>query len=222
MIQTVVRVPEAGFYTFGFNSDDGFLTTLGNDKLDTIKLGEFNGGRGAATTSYSVYFESPGDYAMQSLWYEGGGDANLEWFTIEPDMALLNDTANGGLQTFAVLPNVSATISHVSPAPDSQNVDPMAGIELVIEDGSGSVDTSTIQVRIDDVLVSANTQKSEGRTTVQVAGPQTMRVSGQVVPAQVIYSSGGNSAKLLGIGKLRTMSHLEKVKHPGLRRGTWF
>ena len=45
MIETVVRVPDAGFYTFGFNSDDGFLTTAGNDKADAVKLGEFSGGR---------------------------------------------------------------------------------------------------------------------------------------------------------------------------------
>ena len=41
MIETVVRVPDAGFYT-GFNSDDGFLTTAGNDKADAVKLGEFS------------------------------------------------------------------------------------------------------------------------------------------------------------------------------------
>ena len=109
MIETVVRVPDAGFYTFGFNSDDGFLTTAGNDKADAVKLGEFSGGRGASTTPFTVYFESAGDYAMQSLWYEGGGGANLEWFTIEPNKALLNDTANGGLKTFATKPECSCT-----------------------------------------------------------------------------------------------------------------
>ena len=48
----------------------------------------------------------PVTIAMRSIWYEGGGGANLEWFTISPNKALLNDTANGGLATFAVKPEL--------------------------------------------------------------------------------------------------------------------
>ena len=115
-IHTVVRVPKAGLYTFGFNSDDGFKTTAGNDAADSVYLGGFNGGRGASTTAFTVLFEAAGDYPMRSIWHEGGGGANLEWFTISPNKALLNDTGNGGLATFAVKPELATSVTAVSPA----------------------------------------------------------------------------------------------------------
>ena len=190
MIETVVRVPDAGFYTFGFNSDDGFLTTAGNDKADAVKLGEFSGGRGASTTPFTVYFESAGDYAMQSLWYEGGGGANLEWFTIEPNKALLNDTANGGLKTFATKPSVPALVTSVSPSADASGVSPQADISAVIEDADGTVDAGSVSLSIDGVDSGASASKSGGVTTITAAN-SSMWSPGQVVSATLTYSAGG-------------------------------
>ena len=90
-IHTVVRAPKAGLYTFGFNSDDGFKTIAGNDAADSVYLGGFNGGRAASTTSFRVLFPKARDYPLRSIWYQGGGVANLEWLTITPNKALLND-----------------------------------------------------------------------------------------------------------------------------------
>ena len=98
------------------------MTTAGNDKADAVKLGGIQWRSEPSTTPFTVYFESAGDYAMQSLWYEGGGGANLEWFTIEPNKALLNDTANGGLKTFATKPSVPALVTSVSPSADATGV----------------------------------------------------------------------------------------------------
>jgi len=192
MIETVVRVPDAGFYTFGFNSDDGFLTTAGNDKADAVKLGEFSGGRGASTTPFTVYFESAGDYAMQSLWYEGGGGANLEWFTIEPNKALLNDTANGGLKTFATKPSVPALVTSVSPSADATGINPQADISAVIEDADGTVDAGSVSLSIDGVDSGASASKSGGVTTITAAN-SGMWSPGQVVSATLTYSAGGSS-----------------------------
>ncbi len=192
MIETVVRVPDAGFYTFGFNSDDGFLTTAGNDKADAVKLGEFSGGRGASTTPFTVYFEAAGDYAMQSLWYEGGGGANLEWFTIEPNKALLNDTANGGLKTFATKPSVPALVTSVSPSADASGVSPQASISAVIEDADGTVNAGSVSLSIDGVDSGASASKSGGVTTITAAN-SGMWSPGQVVTATLTYSAGGSS-----------------------------
>ena len=190
MIETVVRIPDAGFYTFGFNSDDGFLTTAGNDKADAVKLGEFSGGRGASTTPFTVYFESAGDYAMQSLWYEGGGGANLEWFTIEPNKALLNDTANGGLKTFATKPSVPALVTSVSPSSDATGINPQADISAVIEDADGTVNAGSVTLAIDGVDSGAKASKSGGVTTITAAN-SGMWAAGQEVSATLTYSAGG-------------------------------
>jgi len=190
MIDTVVRIPEAGFYTFGFNSDDGFLTTIGNDQADAVKLGEFNGGRGASTTPYKVYFEAAGDYPMQSLWYEGGGGANLEWFTIEPNKALLNDTDNGGLRTFAVKPTLATTVTAVSPAGGS-NPFPSDDISVTIQDGSASVDAGSVSLTVNGQAVDASVNKSGGVTAVDLDRGGAMWGSGEEVTVGLSYTAGG-------------------------------
>ncbi len=55
-------------------------------------------GSWASTTFGTVLFEEAGFYKMRSLWYEGGGGANLEWWTADVDnnpIALLNDDGAG-------------------------------------------------------------------------------------------------------------------------------
>ena len=84
-IQTVARIPEAGFYTFGFNSDDGFLTTVGNDLCFPGSRRRIQ--RWSCCQHYRIQLLTSKQrviIAMQSLWYEGGGGASLEWFTIYP------------------------------------------------------------------------------------------------------------------------------------------
>ena len=56
-----------------------------------------------------------GDHPLRSIWYQGGGGASLEWFTITPNKALLNDTGNGGLATFAES-EPATSVTSVSPA----------------------------------------------------------------------------------------------------------
>ena len=141
------------------------MTTAGNDKADAVKLGEFSGGRGASTTPFTVYFESAGDYAMQSQWYEGGGGATLEWFTIRPNKALLNDTANGGLKTFATKPSVPALVTSVSPSADASG-QPSGSISAVIEDADGTVNAGSVSLSIDGVDSGASASKSGGVTTI--------------------------------------------------------
>jgi hypothetical protein len=190
-IQTVARIPEAGFYTFGFNSDDGFQTTFGNDKASEIIVGGFSGGRGASTTEYQVYFEAAGDYAVQSLWYEGGGGANFEWFTISPNKALLNDTANGGIQTFATLPNVPARITSVTPGNGSTGVVPNTNVTVTIEDAAASVDAGSVSLTLSDGST-GTASKSGGVTTVTVDRGGAVLGAGEVVDAELKFTAGGN------------------------------
>lgn len=112
-ILTLLEFPKAGLYTMGVNSDDGFrLSTAGVDPrppADAIVLGEFDGGRSAADTIFSFYAESAGVFAFRLLWENSGGEANLEWFTVQPDgkKVLVNDPATAGAlkaYQFQVLP----------------------------------------------------------------------------------------------------------------------
>jgi len=65
-------------------------------------LGVFDGGRGAADTEFQFAVPNPGVWFFRLLWYEGGGGANVEWFTIDDNgtRALVNGPNNTGFQAF--------------------------------------------------------------------------------------------------------------------------
>ncbi len=196
-MNTVVRIPTAGMYVFGFNSDDGFKTTAGNDAADSVYLGGFNGGRGASTTSFNVVFEAPGDYAMRSIWYEGGGGANLEWFTISPNKALLNDSSSGGLVTFATMPALSAKVTGVTPSSGATGVSPQSDISVTIEDATAQVDSSSVNISLDGVAAEAAVSKSGGVTTAVIDRSSAgLWAPGQQVTATLSYKAGNNTREV--------------------------
>ncbi|MFT4548537.1 MAG: hypothetical protein ACI8XO_001900 [Verrucomicrobiales bacterium] len=94
----------AGFITMGVNSDDGFRAESGSitDPQNRVLLGEFDGPRGASDTTFLINVIEAGTYPLRAVWENGGGGANIEIFTVKEDgtKVLLNDTANGGLQTY--------------------------------------------------------------------------------------------------------------------------
>ncbi len=148
-ILTVIEIPEAGLYNFAFNSDDGFKTTAGavGDAAEAIQLGIFNGGRGANTTFYNVVFEEAGFYKLRSIWYEGGGGANLEWWLADQDgnpLGLLND-GDGGLRTFRDIPEDPAAVNAFSPVDGAGEIAVSgAQISVTVTNGSTSVDTGSV------------------------------------------------------------------------------
>jgi hypothetical protein len=103
-ILTFVDLP-AGLIHMGVNSDDNFATYAGPIGGITNLLGTFDasGGRGSADTIFAFAVQQAGTYAFRTVWENGGGGSNIEWFTVKPDGtdALLNDTAHGGFKTYA-------------------------------------------------------------------------------------------------------------------------
>jgi hypothetical protein len=104
-----VEFPTAGLYQMGVNSDDGFRVTVvtnegDNSLLDpnALELGVFNGGRGAADSLFTFAVQEPGVYPLRLIWYEGGGGANVEWFTVNEDnsLALINGEQPGALKAY--------------------------------------------------------------------------------------------------------------------------
>ncbi|HTH48130.1 MAG TPA: PA domain-containing protein, partial [Candidatus Limnocylindria bacterium] len=94
----------------------GVSVTIGGDT--TLRLGDFNGGRGAdAGTLFSFVVPTPGVYPLRNVTFQGGGGGNVEWFSVAADgtKILLNDTATAGaIKTYqavttVALPTVSVT-----------------------------------------------------------------------------------------------------------------
>lgn len=83
------------------NANAGLRLRIGKDT--NFQLGEFNGnGRGATDTLFWFYVPEAGVYPFRCFYMQGGGGANVEWFTVLADgtKVLLNDTATGALKTF--------------------------------------------------------------------------------------------------------------------------
>jgi hypothetical protein len=98
-----VDIPAAGAWTFGVNSDDGFILRMGNggESFET----SYDGPRGAADTLERFYFSEAGVYQLELGFFENGGGSSLELFAAQGEFwdfasggfQLVGDTANGGL-----------------------------------------------------------------------------------------------------------------------------
>ena len=107
-----IRIPRAGVWTFGVNSDDGFrLTVDGQTFTNPVNGDVANGslafftGRGASDTLGQINFAQAGDYDIQLINWEGGGGAAVEVFAAEGAQATFNHNFNliGRQQTDTVV-----------------------------------------------------------------------------------------------------------------------
>src|SRR5262245_58463306 len=74
-------------------SGDVIVTINPFDK--TGNLGDADIGRGATTTPYTMYVPAAGAYPLRTMFWQGGGGANCEWFSIaNGNNVLLNNTTN--------------------------------------------------------------------------------------------------------------------------------
>lgn len=174
-ILTFIELP-AGVHTMIVNSDDGFRTTAGNvrDIFQAQLGGQFVGGRGAADTLFDIVVETAGVYPFRTIWYEGGGGANIEWKTVKSDAtrALVNDVDNGGFKAYRATtsPNLTA-ITRVSPAINNAETAPGANIEVIIEEGNTTVDVGTVQLSLNGSPVNATVTKNGTLVTVSYDPP---------------------------------------------------
>lgn len=78
----------------------------------TESLGFADVGRGATDTIYNIVAPAPGIYPLRTMWWQGNGGGNCEWFSMKNGVrTLLNDTNNpAGLRTWYGL--------SITPAPE--------------------------------------------------------------------------------------------------------
>jgi hypothetical protein len=76
----------AGYVKLGVNSDDGFRVYVStNYDTNAIVLGDYNAGGGSSDVPFSFTVEKAGLYPIRLVWFEGGGGANLEFFSYGPN-----------------------------------------------------------------------------------------------------------------------------------------
>ncbi|HTG45752.1 MAG TPA: hypothetical protein VK633_14620, partial [Verrucomicrobiae bacterium] len=199
-IITYLDLP-AGAMTMGVNSDDGFRTTAGNpnplDVFGSILLGEFDAGRGAADTIFTFVVQEAGVYAFRTIWEEGGGGANIEWFTINTNgtKVLINDAANGGVKAYrAQVGGTRPYVKSVTPSLAPRQVNQQSStVTLLIADGSTTVDEASIALKIDGQPVTV-TKTRQGSIVNATYTPATLQIPDQIHTAELTFKdSAGNS-----------------------------
>ena len=141
---TFLEFEEPGYFQMGFNSDDGFKVTTGPNfrAPDAPIAGEFEGGRGAATTPFSILIPEAGLYPFRFIWYEGGGGANLEWWHIGSggERILINSDHPEAIKAWRpdnpldILPPVLPT----SPLAGDSGIAPNGALVFQIADGGAA------------------------------------------------------------------------------------
>lgn len=165
-VLTWLELP-AGEITMGVNSDDGFRLTIGGgspvDKIGSTIVGQYEGGRGAADSIFTFRVSQAGLYAARLIWYNGGSDSRVEWFSVKQDgtKVLINDTANSGIKAYyGVTGATSAFITEVSPISGATGVAPNATITARIQEGARSIDPATVSMTVDGQPVTATATKT--------------------------------------------------------------
>jgi hypothetical protein len=91
----------------------------------TPYLGSFDGGRGATDSTFAFNVSQAGLYPMRLVWFEGGGGANLEWFSVTPDGSKIpvNDrTVAGSLKAYRTRTFVPLAEPEVAAARDAADI----------------------------------------------------------------------------------------------------
>lgn len=200
-ITTYLHFPEAGVYELIFNSDDGFRTTAYGgvgDVLAATIVGQADLGRGAADTVSTVYVPQAGYYPMRTVWFEGGGGANLEWsgrqvLPTATTRQLLNSAAADSIKAYRSRTGRGpAVVSFTHPFRTSGNPY-LSTMSLIakIEDGDTAVDQASIRMLLNGAAVPATPSKSGTTTTVQYVPAAPLPVGNHELKVQ--FTAGGQT-----------------------------
>lgn len=163
---------EPGFYRMGVNSDDGFVVSSSLNPRDAlaIGLGLYDGGRGAADSLFDFAVEEAGFYPFTLHWWEGGGGANVEWFTIDiatDELTLINDADNTqAVKAFRSGPPLPPYAESATPNPGQEEVATDANIEIILKDTDREIQVDTVKLSLNGEALNADVSKSGDTTTV--------------------------------------------------------
>ncbi len=183
-----------GTITLGCNSDDGFRWSMGGaapkDKFG-VKVGEFNGGRGASDTTFKIVTTKAGLYATRIVWENGGGGSNCELFSVAADgtKTLLNDTANGGIKAYRAVKGSAPTFaSIVTPGNGATGVDFQTALHVALV-GANVKNDSSLVMKLDGAVVAA-TKSATGGVTDVFFQPSGNFAAGSAHSAELDYNDG--------------------------------
>lgn len=180
-----------GCHVLGVNSDDGFTVRSGHGIGGTL-LGQFDGGRGAADTTFRVYVAQDGVYPIRLSWWEGGGGANVEFFSVDATgkRHLVNDRTDPLAIKAYSAGRTAGFLASTSPYPGYTGAEPRPVISATFRNDLTSVDSGSIKLIVDGATVAATPTTANGRTTVSFT-PSTAYKFNTPHTARVEYTING-------------------------------
>jgi hypothetical protein len=156
----------AGIVTMVVASDDGFRTSVGNPAQDVLKAktaGFFEGGRGVAPTQFYLHVQEAGVYGFRTIWENGGGDGNIEWYTVKADgtRVLINDLAAGGVRAYrATTSPVPAYVKYITPEPVPRQLNQSSSsLTVLLADGTVPLNDNSVQMKLNGVTVGTKSRQ---------------------------------------------------------------
>lgn len=196
-ILTYLDLP-VGIITMGVNSDDGFQTAAGanpRDAFGKLVLGEYNGGRGASDTTFQFEVTKAGMYPFRTIWENGGGDSNIEWFTVQADgvtKVLINDVTNGGIPAYRAVSAaavVAPYVKTVSPAALPRQVEGSSpSVTVVLADGSNPVADNSVTLSVDGQPATLTRTRQGNTLTVDTGVLPGLHLAGEAHTGLLTYS----------------------------------
>jgi hypothetical protein len=191
---------KAGVHQLGVNSDDGFKATAGHrNPRDPggILLAQFDGGRGATDSLFYVQVEADGLYPVRLLWFEGGGGASVEFFSVHQatgQKILINDLSNPNAIRAYATPTVARPFASVFPISGSVNVPGSAPITVRFFNQTATVNQGSIQLQVNGQTVAHTATAAPGGLTVSYQ-PAAYWDSGATYNVALSYTDTGSPAR---------------------------
>jgi len=199
----------AGLVRLGVNSDDGFTVSFGANALDRfsrVKAGEFNGGRGADNTEFDIAVPSAGLYPVRLLWWEGGGGANLEFYSVrisDGTRILINDPfESDAIKAYHSGLMVTPAVHSISPFPGITDNDPRHPIRIELIDGIATVADASINLKVDGADVTHTVTNVGLSTIISYSPPALWSPGNHTVELTYTDSASANRTETWSFGVL--------------------
>jgi len=168
-----------GAYKLGVNSDDGFSATIGANFGDLLAQ---QIGVGTGTTNFEIYVAESGLYPLRVLYWEGGGGAGIEIYSIvNGEKTLINDPEVDGSIKAYTIKGATVDESTLDRATTGRakviSISPNAGdklvksgsIEVVLQNENTSVKQDTVVLTLNGEAVGASVSKNGNLVTISYA-----------------------------------------------------
>ena len=209
---TYLYLPQ-GPITMGVRSDDGFQVQIGasnpgdryTTNADIVEF--FNGGRGAADSIVTFNVAQAGLYAARLLYFQGGGDASVEWFSFPTtgsnsflgiqntgtNAVLIGDVADGGIAAYQSInaANKGSYISSLDPAPGVTGLQLFPTISATFVNGSVPVKDITLSIDGNSVTPTVTTTTNGAIATYSVTN-----LLANISPHSLVVTWNDNGATL--------------------------